>query len=344
MIMDRRDFLAGCIGVGICSLLPKLAYAKNQSQLIHQLGLSLPQANKIQRIVSAGGPADSLLMALCPEKLLGYANQNPAALIRAGLTNPIFDKPKLGRLSGKNTLLSLESLLQLQPDLIVDCGNVSNTHLSLAHRLQQLTGINTLLIDGNLQDSAAQLQQLGQVLGLETRANILAEKANNILNNANHYAATHNSKSFYFARSPNGQQTGLSGSIHTQAIEVLGLKNVAQSQHFYGLAQVSMEQIIQWDPDLIITQEPLFAQHIQHHPVWRSLRAIKTNQLLVFSNQPFGWLDTPPGINRLLGLQYLQNRLLNISPQQVELDVQQFFEHFYQSQLSLPQVRQLLAI
>ena len=38
---------------------------------------------------------------------------------------------------------------------------------------------------------------------------------------------------------------------------------------------------------------------------WRSLRAVRDGRAFVAPNMPFGWLDEPPSINRLLGLAWL---------------------------------------
>ena len=38
---------------------------------------------------------------------------------------------------------------------------------------------------------------------------------------------------------------------------------------------------------------------------WRSLRAVREGHAFVAPSLPFGWLDEPPSINRLLGLAWL---------------------------------------
>ena len=48
--------------------------------------------------------------------------------------------PRLGRLSGRGSTLSLEALLTLEPDIIIDSGNVE-TYRSLAKRVSDQTGV-----------------------------------------------------------------------------------------------------------------------------------------------------------------------------------------------------------
>lgn len=91
--------------------------------------LTLPEAQNITRIVSAGAPADLLLLAVAPENgrffLFDFARQ---ALIP--LPEHIRQFPRLGRLAGRASTLSLEGLMALHPDLVVDCGNTDETWIS----------------------------------------------------------------------------------------------------------------------------------------------------------------------------------------------------------------------
>jgi len=43
-------------------------------------------------------------------------------------------------------------------------------------------------------------------------------------------------------------------------------------------------------------------------PQWRALRAVREHHTYVAPDVPFGWLDEPPSINRLLGLAVLSAR------------------------------------
>ena len=63
----------------------------------------------------------------------------------------------------------------------------------------------------------------------------------------------------YYARSPSGLQTALSGSINVEVLDVLGAINVAGNQSTTsGLANVSMEQVLAWNPEVIVTTDPGF--------------------------------------------------------------------------------------
>ncbi|HHU7398153.1 TPA: ABC transporter substrate-binding protein, partial [Escherichia coli] len=136
---------------------------------------TLPEAQNITRIVSAGAPADLLLLAVAPEKMVGFSSFDFARQALIPLPEHIRQFPRLGRLAGRASTLSLEGLMALHPDLVVDCGNTDETWISQARQVSEQTQIPWLLLNGKLEQSAEQLTTLGKTLGEEHRA---AEQAN----------------------------------------------------------------------------------------------------------------------------------------------------------------------
>ena len=148
-------------------------------------------------------------------------------------------------------------------------------------------------------------------------------------------------KTFYLARSADGLQTGQKGSIHTEAIEIVGLKNVVEGDH-KGLTQVSMEQLLLWNPDVIFSQYPEFLQTLKENPQWQQLSAVKNGQVFLIPNNPFGWLDSPPSVNRLLGVRWVLHLVSGKPMTEFTKEVQTFYHVFYQIELTPDQATQLL--
>ncbi|EPG8555908.1 ATP-binding cassette domain-containing protein [Escherichia coli] len=133
--------------------------------------LTLPEAQHITRIVSAGAPADLLLLAVAPEKMVGFSSFDFARQALIPLPEHIRQFPRLGRLAGRASTLSLEGLMALHPDLVVDCGNTDETWISQARQVSEQTQIPWLLLNGKLQErlkATEQLEKLG-ILHLATR-------------------------------------------------------------------------------------------------------------------------------------------------------------------------------
>src|SRR5262245_64374454 len=82
----------------------------------------------------------------------------------------------------------------------------------------------------------------------------------------------------YYGRGPRGLETGLGGSINVESIEFLGAQNVAAERRG-GIATVSAEQVLAWNPDVIITIEPVFAAAVKTDPVWASVKAVQNGRV-----------------------------------------------------------------
>lgn len=340
MAIHRRQFLTYLTTIAALSALPHSVRAAITSRIAAQFG-HIPAPSAIYRVISAGPPTDQLLLALAPEKLLGFSSLNLAK--SPFFAEDLLKLPRLGRLSGRGSTLSLEALMTLEPDIIIDSGNVDETYRSLAKRIAEQTGIPYILIDGTLKDSPAQLRQTGALLGVSEKAQTLALIAEQYLNDAMYFSSQQKTtQRFYLARGAKGLQTGARGSIHTEAIELLGFENVVDIPDFTGLTDISPEQLLMWDPEIIITQDENAYQQIMQDTVWKSIQAVKNKKVLLFKGLPFGWLDGPPGINRLLGMRRLQSHFDHRIEAQASHDLQTYFAHFYHTQLNTTQCQQLL--
>lgn len=285
------------------------------------------------RVFAAGPPAAVLMACLAPERLLGW----PWALsdaAKAWLPPVLRDKPVLGRLAGRGSTVSLEALLALKPDLIVDAGSVDGSYVSTAQRVAEQTGLPYVLVDGRLADSAAQLRELGSLLGVPARGQALAAYAEEALAALDRSTPAARRPSVYLARGADGLETATAGAINAELIEAAGGRNVADTGRA-GVARVSMEQLLGWAPNWVLTQDRNFHRLAQADPVWRTLPALREGRLLLAPDVPFGWLDGPPGINRLVGVQWLATLLRrgHTAPREAMAqaldDVQRFYRLFY---------------
>lgn len=340
MALTRRMFAQLVASALLLRHLPALA----QTPLTVAIG-GTPGPNITQRVVSASAPADMLLLAVAPEKLVGLSSFDFSRQTAIPFHDDIRALPKLGRLAGRASTLSLETLLALKPDLVVDCGNADETWLSQARQVSAQTQIPWLLINGELRRSPEQLLAAGEALGVDSRARAQVRLARRFVDEALAFSHSPGAKlSFYAARGARGLETGLQGSLHTEAAELLGLHNVAQIPGRQGLTQVSMENLLSWQPDIILVQDAVTAQYLREDPVWQGVNAVANQRILFLSGLPFGWLDAPPGINRLLGLRRLHAWLDPQVNASFKADMQRYSELFWHTTLSDAQYQRLVAV
>lgn len=301
--------------------------------------------DRVERVLAAGPPASVLVYALAPEKLAGWVRE-PKAEEKAFLLPTVRDLPTFGQLTGKGGTANIEAVLAAKPDLIIDVGTVNPTYASLADKVQAQTGIPYVLVDGAFARSGAMLRETGAMLGAEVRAEALAAYADETL------AALEKSlagipedkrPSVYYGRGAEGLETGLAGSINMELLEAVGARNVAAAAGKGGLTQVSLEQILSWKPDVILAASPKFARAVKDDPLWAGLDAVKAGRIHAAPVLPFGWIDSPPGINRLIGVTWLAHTLYpDIFPAALDEEVRRFFKLFYQVELSDAQLATLL--
>jgi len=187
---------------------------------------------------------------------------------------------------------------------------------------------------------------VGQIAQEETRASALAKYAQDTVSDiARRVEKIPAGKRplVYYGRGQQGLNTGLAGSINVECIEQLGAVNVAAELGRGGLVQVSIEQVLRRNPDVVITIDSNFYSAARGHPLRRELSAIRAGCIHLAPNVPFGWIDFPPLIYRLIGLRWLARILYpDAFPEDVRPVVRDFYTHCYHQTPSESQLDQLL--
>jgi iron complex transport system substrate-binding protein len=325
----RRELLAGA---AVTWLVPGAVRAQARRSFVDSAGRRVELPERVERIYAAGPPASILVFAIAPDKLIGWTTAWREAE-RPFIARRYADLPTLGRLTGRGNTANVEVVLQAKPDFIIDYGTVSPTLASLADRVQQQTGIPYLLLDGDFDRMTEAILQVGRIANEEIRAMELARYAQDTVSDINRRIAKISRESrprVYYGRGPQGLNTGLAGSISAEFIEQLGAVNVAAALGRGGLVQVSIEQVLRWNPDVVITIDSNFHALARSHPLWRELPAIRAGRFHLAPNVPFGWIDFPPSINRLIGLRWLARILYpDVFPEDLRPIVSDFYTRCY---------------
>ena len=339
MPLDRRQVLAG---IGTAGLARNPAHA---ATVTDGAGRAVSIPPKVTRVFPAGPPAAIMLYTLAPELLLGWPRANRADECEFMLPD-ICRRPEVGRLTGRGNTANLEVVTALAPDLILDVGSVRETFVSLADRVQQQTGIPYALLDGRLAETENAYVRLGALIHRSAEAGKLAAYVagtkRTILGRIAQVPRERRPR-VYYARGPRGLETGLAGSINVEAIEFLGATNVAAGLRG-GLTNVSLERILLWNPDIIITIDQDFAAAVRTDADWRAVAAVRSGRVHLSPKLPFGWVDFPPSVNRIIGLWWLAKMLY---PEQFPEDLRpltgDFYEKFYHVTPSDAQIARVLS-
>jgi iron complex transport system substrate-binding protein len=262
---------------------------------------------KIGKVFAAGPSASVLLYMLAPEKMTGWPNP-PTSEERSFIAPAYRNLPTLGHLTERGGDANVEAVVKAKPDLILDLGSVDDTSVALANSLQRQTKVPYVLIDGRFEGTPAALRLLGDIVGAKSRANELAryvESTFAALDSALRSTAADKRPRVYLARGPDGLETGAAGSINTEIIERAGGRNVIGVVDQGGLVRAAIEQVIATDPEIIITWDRTFFEQVSKDSQWAGTRAVREKRVYLAPTAPFGWIDRPPSLNRVIGLRWL---------------------------------------
>lgn len=284
-----------------------LALGAEARTVTDSAGRKVEIAAKIERVFAAGPPASILLYMLAPEQMTGWPDP-PRAEERPYIAPQYRDLPALGRLTGRGGTANLEVVLKVKPDLILDFGSVKDTYVSLADNVQAQTKLPYILIDGRFDATPRALRLLGAILGLKERGEMLASYVEKTFASIDAVIASTPAEKrprVYLARGPDGLETGVVGSINTEIIERAGGRNVMAAAGQSGLVRASLEQVIVADPDIILTWDRNFFARVNTDPLWAGIKAVRDKRVYLAPTAPFGWIDRPPSLNRVIGLRWL---------------------------------------
>ncbi len=332
MRTSRRPILIAALMAVLAAILPASPAAARS--VTDSAGRNVEVPDTISRVFAAGPPASILLYVLAPQDMIGWVRA-PRAAEKTFLLPSVRDLPELGRLTGRGDTLNLERLLAAEPDVIIDFGTINDTYRSLADRVQAQTGIPYLLIDGRFQNAPAALRLLADILGVRERGEKLAQAAEAIFAQVDKVLAEvpqDKRPRVYLARGGAGLESGSRGSINTEIIERAGAINVVEGlRQKGGIVTVSPEQLIAWAPDTIITLDPAFRRAVAQKPEWAPVPAVRDGRVFLSPGTPYGFIDAPPSLNRLIGLTWLLHTLYpDKAPGKLRDQVRAFYHLFYQ--------------
>ena len=248
---------------------------------------------------------------------------------------------------------SAEEIVKLHPDVIVSYFTINEQSIDQANRLSQKTGIPVFMVDMEMKRYPEAFKAMGELLGKQEQAAKMSAYIEKWLLPLFAKAAQipeNQRKQVYYAEGNRGLNTDPSGSFHSQIIDLVGATNVAKVNLLSGkgMSVVSMEQVLQWNPDEVIVWTGMGPsvttyRNIASDPLWQRVPAVREGRIHQIPFLPFGWFDRPPGTNRILGTLWLAQLLY---PEVYHIDLEaatrEYFTVFFHRDLTDAELREVL--
>lgn len=188
--------------------------------------------------------------------------------------NPSFTKPKVG----SGTDLNAESILKLNPDLIITW----TYHLDTIKYFEK-RGLKVLCIyPESIQELYKDIRLHGQLFGKEKKAEEVIGEMERMFKLIRHRVEEIPEKKRKKVIHLLGSPTRVSGGvgITNDIIKICGAKNVAE-EISYRNADVSVERIVQWNPDVIFIwgNAGYNESWLMRNSQWQSIRAVQEGKV-----------------------------------------------------------------
>lgn len=311
--------------------------------------VTVPTAENIESVFSAGPVAAIFLYMVAPDKLLGW-NYELNDVEKSIILDKYQDLPNFGM----GDAVNYEAVIAANPTIAINSGKINDTMVSDCEALSESLGIPVVAVDNELNNSAEAFRFMGELLGVEDHAEELAQYAEQVFTDINALSDIPEEKkvSVYFGNGEDSLETAPRGSQHAQILDAINAVNVADLELGDGSrVQISAEQLLAWDPDVIVVNgEPKAdksgnsaAEDILSNPDYASLKAVQDQKVYGTPNAPFSWVDRPAGPNRLIGMRWFSAL---IYPEYIKCDINEeihkFFDLFYHVDLSDEQLENVL--
>ena len=316
------------------------ADAAGEREITDMAGRTVVVPDEIETVFSSSTVTAIFMYTLAPDKLLGW-NYELNELEKSIILEEYHDLPNFGM----GDSINYEAVIAADPTIAVNVGTINDKMISDCDKLSESLGVPVVAVDGDLSASAEAYRFMGELLGEEEQAEKLASYAEKTFADIEKMEVPEDKKvRIYYGNGEDSLETAPAGSAHGQIIDMVNAVNVADLEMGEGSrVQISAEQLLAWDPDVIVvngepkadTSGASAAEAILANPDYASLKAVQDQQVYGTPNTPFSWMDRPMGPNRIVGIRWLSGLIypeyLNYN---VDEEVKEFFDLFYHVQLT----------
>lgn len=300
----------------------------------------------ITRIAPSGTLAQIVLFALAPDMFVGLAGEWDTEAEQY-LDSNYYNLPVLGQFYGKGDL-NLEEVVKADPQVIIDVGESKSTIVEDMDAIAEQVSIPTIHIEATTESMSDAYRELGKLLGREEEAEVLAKYCDEIYTKTQEIMnkVGEDGKVDLLYCTSDGLSVLAKGSFHAEILDQVS-NNLAIVDDISSKGSgnpVDMEQLLLWDPEVILFAPESIYDTVAADKTWQELSAIKNNKYFEVPSGPYNWMGTPPSVNRYMGMIWITQLLY---PDQAGYNAYEeaarYYDLFYHTKLTEDQYNALVA-
>lgn len=329
----------------------KVPTEESTREFIDDCGRTVVLPVEITRLAISGPLTQiyTLPIALDSGILVGCATQFSADFAKY-IPDSFKGLPELGQLYGGKGTMDKEALLAANPQVVLDVGEAKGDIVSDLDALTEQTGIPFVHIDAKIETAPEAYRRIGELIGKTEKTDELATWCENCLADINGIMekvdADGARKTILYCLGDKGLNVLAENSFHADTLKLVA-KNAAEIEDVLPTGdgnEVDMEQLILWNPDVIVFAASSIYSQVGEDPAWQQMKAISTGNYYRTPAGPYEWLQSPPAVQRYLGMVWLASILY---PDYVNYDlyekVSEYYKLFYDYDLTSETFAELTA-
>ena len=312
------------------------------------LGRTVELPAKIERIAPSGSTANQVLLTMAPDLMVGLATDPSEAELKY-FGEELADLPVFGAAFGGKGDINREALAAAEPQVIIDTGEAKEGLEEDMDTLQEQLGIPVVFVECAISDYGAAYETLGKLLGMEERGNELAAYCRNAYDEVQDVMASipeEERANLLYILGEDGTNVLGKGVFQAQVVDMCA-DNLAVMDNASNQGQgseTSLEQIALWNPDIIVFASGSIYDTVGDDPAWDGIAAIDNGNYYEAPGTPYNWLNYPPTVNQVMGMQWLPRLLYPDKFDDSIADVtKSYYSTFYGYDLSDEELDELIA-
>lgn len=333
-------------------LTPSSVKSGDSENITDMINRSVKIPSEVDNVVATSPPMTTVLYMIAPDKLKAVNFQWTDDELKY-VPGQYANYPVVGGWYGTQDG-SYEEFIASEPDVVIESiDEGGDGDLSTVEERQEKFGTIPVVAvkdTTNVEKVGDSILFMGKIVGAEDKANELNDFNNkylDIVHEKSSKLSDSDRKTVYYAYGDDGLSTSPSHSTHGQLIDLIGGKNVADSLNQGNTTsgvQVSIEQVISWNPDIIITNNQNFYDSVYNDSNWAHLKAVQNKEVYVSPQSPFKWFDRPVGANMIIGVPWTAKVIYPENYKDIDMveATKEFYSEFYHFDLSDDEAKEIL--